>query len=377
MTPHHVMSRLASYFQVLWLEPAHHWRELRVLSARRSGIEFHRPGLPPGFDIYVPEFWLFDINRPSWLQRFLLAARTRQGWRRLRGRGCTDLVLYLWHYQFEAALRTPHHQSLYHIDDEYSFSPHPPPMSDAERRVIGAVDQVFAISPRLLERKGGINPRTEFAPEGVDYRRYATPVPAPEDIASIPPPRIGYSGWVKVQLDWPLLRALAARHPEWSFVFVGPERLDAPSTAIVADLRRMPNVHFLGPKSVKELAAYPQHFDACIMPYLVNDYTHNIYPLKLHEYLASGKPVIGSPIRTLLDFREVVALASTLDDWSERLAESLTGAALAPAAVLARQTTARRFDWSELTFDIARTICERLGPQYAGRLRKLVVDTTI
>ena len=33
------------------------------------------------------------------------------------------------------------------------------------------------------------------------------------------------------------------------------------------------NVHFLGPKSLQEVAAYSQHFDVCMLPYVVNDYT--------------------------------------------------------------------------------------------------------
>ena len=378
MTPHHVISRLAYYFQVVWMEPAHHWREIGALSARRAAIARLRPGLLPGLDVYVPEPWLFDSYRSRWLQRFMLKARVRRGWERLRRRGCRSQVLYLWHYQFEAALEAASYDlSLYHIDDEYSFTPDPPPMPALERRVIGAVDQVFAISPRLLERKGGINPHMAFAPEAVDYRLYSTPAPEPADLASIPHPRIGYTGTIKVQLDWHLLRGLAERYPAWSFVFVGPKRLDPETGAIAEAMERLGNVHFLGEKRVKEVAAYPQHFDACIMPYLVDNYTHNIFPLKLHEYLACGKPVIGSRIRSLLDYDAVIALAGSLDEWSEQLTDALAPAAFTPGAIAARQEAARLADWSDRTYEIARIICERLGPQYTSRLRRLVIETPI
>src|SRR5258705_4212509 len=30
--------------------------------------------------------------------------------------------------------------------------------------------------------------------------------------------------------------------------------------------------------------SYPQHFDCCVMPYAVTNYTESIYPMKLHEY---------------------------------------------------------------------------------------------
>jgi hypothetical protein len=37
--------------------------------------------------------------------------------------------------------------------------------------------------------------------------------------------------------------------------------------------------------------------------------------MKLHEYLASGRPVVGSPIRSK-DFVHVIRLARTTDEWS-------------------------------------------------------------
>ena len=375
LTPHHVLTRLASYFQVLWLEPPHPWREIRAQRARRSAMAKLVTAHPPSFGVHVPEPWLPLVYRPSWLGVALERARVRRAWRQLRRRGCRRFVLYLWHHQFESALEAGHHDlSLYHIDDEYSFTTEPPPMDPQERRVIGAVNQVFAISPGLMERKGGINPHTMFMPEGVDYRAYSTPVPEPKDLASIPHPRVGYTGTLKRQLDWPLLSALAHRHPEWSFVFVGPRALDGENAATLDAMARLPNVHLLGLKTVAELTAYPQHFDVCIMPYVVNGYTNNIYPLKLHEYLASGRPVVAAPIRSLQEFREMMALPGTVDEWSGALTAALAAPAAREAAA-ARKAVAQEYDWSELVHKIAQTICGRLDAAGAATVPKLALDT--
>jgi UDP-galactopyranose mutase len=371
MTPHHVLTRLANDFHVLWLEPTHHWRDTLSLNARRAELARLAPRLPPGFHIAVSEPWLPDVNRPAWLRRTMADARIRAAWRRLRGLGCTTRVLYLWHPRFASALGIGKpHLSLYHIDDEYSFSAEPGPMDPVELRVIQAVDHVFAISPALMERKGGINPHMTFSPEGVDFPAFATPVPEPPDLAAVPHPRIGYTGILKQQLDWPLLRELAARHPEWSFVFVGPTNLRGELRTRLDELSRLPNVHLLGPKTVWNLPAYPQHFDVCTMPYRVDGYTHNIYPLKLHEYLASGRPVVAAAIRSLLDFRGVIALASGVEGWSAALAAALAPAATAPDGVTARREIARAHDWSHVIDRIARTICEGLGPDFADRLER-------
>jgi glycosyltransferase involved in cell wall biosynthesis len=249
-------------------------------------------------------------------------------------------------------------------------------MDPGERRLIGEVDQVIIHSPRLMERKGSINPHTTVIPNGVDYRLYSSPMPEPSDLARIPHPRIGYTGNLKTQLDWPLLKNLAVGHPQWSFVFVGPRRfLTAPDRAKLDEMANLPNVYFLGGKTVKELAVYPQHFDVCIMPYVVNGYTQNIYPMKLHEYLASGRPVVGSAIRSLEDFDQVIALARTDAEWSGAITRALASALSTLEAAAARRAVAQKYDWSELTYRIVQTICERLNPALLGQVEKLTIDT--
>jgi len=372
MTPHHVLTRLAQYFHVVWLEPAHHWREMGALRTRVAAPSEIDTILPGGFERHVPESWLPDIYRPAWAGRAMLRFRVKHGWRRLRARGCRVGVLYLWHPRFEAALEASGYElSMYHIDDEYTFSTDAPPIGEQERRVLREVDQVFAVSPLLMERKSGVNPHMTLVPEGVDFRLYSTPVAQPFDLVKVPHPRIGYTGYLKRHLDWPLLRELAQRHPQWSFVFVGARSLDREAEELVEEISRLPNVFMLGAKTVVELAAYPQHFDVCTMPYNVNNYTNNIYPLKLHEYLASGRPVVGTPIRSLLDFPGTVWLASTTEDWSAVLEAALGGQAMSAACVAARQAVAREHDWSELIYRIAKSVCEHLGPEFEQRLKRV------
>ena len=35
-------------------------------------------------------------------------------------------------------------------------------------------------------------------------------------------------------------------------------------------------------------------FDVCLIPYVLNDYTKKLSPIKLYEYLALGKPVVAT-----------------------------------------------------------------------------------
>jgi glycosyltransferase involved in cell wall biosynthesis len=278
-------------------------------------------------------------------------------------------VAYLWRPAFAHVLdRMPHDVSCYHIDDEYSFSDRDLPLDPAEARLISRVDEVFIHSPALLEKKGHLNPHTTVVPNGVDFAAFATPAAEPADLALVPRPRIGYVGRIKRQLDLRLVRTLAVRHPRWSFVMVGPVEHVAEIGPAIAELTRLPNVHFLGPKLVAELPAYTQHLDVCALWYEVNGYTKFIYPLKLHEYLATGCPVVGTPIDSLRAFDGVARLARTADEWSQALTHSLSEAARSPGAAERRQGVARAHDWSRIVSTIATAMARHLGEAYPERL---------
>lgn len=366
---HYVLTGLARYFHVAWVNPAPEWRSM-FRNSRVQNANDPVADLPPGFIVYDPT-WLPTLYRPEWLGRYTFNARLGRARHLLEGRGCRKIVLYIWRPEFGPALNSmPFDLSCYHIDDEYSFSEIEVELDPAERALIANVDQVFIHSPGLMEKKGAINPHTVFVPNGVDFFAYASPAPEPRDLSVIPRPRIGYTGYIKKQLDWPLLLELAKRHREWSFVFVGPRSPHPEIVPAISELSSYPNVYFLGPKSARVLAAYPQHFDTCIMPYRVDAYTNNIYPLKLHEYLASGRPIVSAPIRSLRDFSKVIALPNGLEEWSNALARALEPAATCPEAVVARQEIAREYDWDRLVGVIAQTICERVGAEYEHRFHE-------
>jgi len=368
-TPHYVMTGLAEFFQIAWLEPAVHWRHSLGSAARARQLESLAEGLPSSFQLVHPPAWAPDVYRPLSVRKLLLQARYRHACYRLRRRGCQRGLLHLWHYKFAPLLDVGKHElAFYHVDDEYSFQSDPPPMCDEERRVIAESDQVFVISQGLLERKSGINDRIRLVPEGVDFPLYSSPCPMPADLEGIPRPIVGYTGVIKSQLDWELLKSLADRNLQWSYVYVGMVADKASVKATVAEMERRPNVHFLGAKSRLEIARYPQHFDVCTMPYLVNGYTDNIYPLKLHEYLAGGKPAIGAPIRSLLDYQSVITLATSVDEWEQAIEQALAPVSVEPGEVAARMAVAAEYDWKKLIFRVAESISESLGPSYVERL---------
>ena len=376
LSRHQVLTRLSRYFHVVWAEPARRWRELVRVSQKPVNRSHHSEAFPEGFVLYQPERWLPWFGRPAWLASWTAVERARRAAALLRRHGCKTIIFYLWRPYFDRVLDSRSYDlSCYHIVDEYSFSPSELPLTDQEIRLIKRVDQVFIHSPALLERKGHFNPHTLFVPNGVNYRAFATQQEEPTDLKELPHPKIGYIGVIKTQLDFKILLGLATRHVEWSFVFVGPKGHLGTDATMVDQLFKLPNVHFLGHKPIEIACAYPQHFDVCLLPYKANDYTKYIYPLKLHEYLAGGKPVVGTPIRSLLDFAHVIKLANTQEEWSRALAESLAPDAVSNDQIEKRRSIAKQVDWETLVHTIAGSMCNRLGSPYRDQFAAINLET--
>jgi hypothetical protein len=89
------------------------------------------------------------------------------------------------------------------------------------------------------------------------------------------------------------------------------------------------------------------------MCYEVTDYTHAIFPLKLNEYLATGRPVVTSKIDSVLPFHNVLQIATTPESWLAAIDAALAAPARTSTQAAARQSVARTHDWNTLVARIA------------------------
>ena len=365
---HQVALRLARYFRVLWLDDVPTATGIRLEQQRAAGVGGDLSSAPLTVHRLATLERLF--NGSSLMRRALLRRRLRHARRALRAAGCHRIVLYVWRPTYVTALdaiKVDH--IVYHIDDEYSFSRDEQAFGMAEGQLLERADCVFVHSPGLLARKGAINDNTVFAPNGVDFTAYATPVSEPRDLAAVGGPRLGYCGVIKEHLDIGLLHAIAEARPAWAIVLVGPVGNLGDKHAAFEALRALPNVHLLGRSTLEELPAYVQHFDIAMMCYEVNGYTNCIYPLKLHEYLAAGRPVVSTPIRTALDFDGTITIAAGAEAWIEAIDAILSDAIGDPIAATRGRETAARHDWDFIVARIALELSKLLGEDYADACR--------
>lgn len=59
-------------------------------------------------------------------------------------------------------------------------------------------------------------------------------------------------------------------------------------------LHDAPNITYLGHLPHSELVAHLQTFSVCLIPFKINSITLATNPVKMYEYLATGKPIVSS-----------------------------------------------------------------------------------
>lgn len=373
---HHVLEGLSEHYKILWVSPPTYvegWRRdgvgqalaNRGLKKVSDAFWTYAPRLPAD---YKPRYAKGGIIAGCFrlYHRLWQRAYVRKIWRLLKRMGIDEVILYVWRPEFHWALgQFGEVCSAYHIDDEYSFNPTiDQAVSDEERKLLTESDAVFIHSKTLMEKKGHINPNTHCVPNGVDFDYYRSVIevgaPEPEDLANIPYPRIGYMGWIKRHIDLPLLRAIAKAKPEWSLVLVGPVRESHEDIRDdVAALKTLPNVYCLGGKSASDLPRYLNGFDVALMPYRKTPYTHFIYPMKMHEYFACGKPVVATELENLREFGEVLYFAESAEDWVEAIERNLDSFSLVQQQQ--RIATAESNSWGERVSVISTVIDKNIA----------------
>ena len=200
----------------------------------------------------------------------------------------------------------------YCVDDFANWPGHEKDLIlEMEQKLIAKSDIFIATSEELFKKLEKQNKPTYFLPHGVDldaFLNFSTQTDY-EPLQNIPKPRIGYTGLIDDRLDWNLIDYLLKELPDISFVFIGKKEKD------FRNLSNKKNFYYINPIPHQEIPAALNSLDILILPYKVNDFTQNINPLKLKEYLASGRPIIGSPLREIEKFYPYVTIARGPEEW--------------------------------------------------------------
>ncbi len=220
-------------------------------------------------------------------------------------------------------------------------------------------DDVFAVSQELYRQKKQWNPRTHYAPHGVDFDLFNQAcrdgnIEKPADLKNINGPIIGFYGLISSDwIDYGLVAYLAQHRPQWSLVLIGKVDLAGNIKPPQAN-----NIHYLPVKPYEELHRYSRFFDVAILPFNINPLTLHSHPLKILEYLSAGRPVVSVNIPETKKYARVIAVASDHHDFLNKIENYLqhdqAGQQKAGLELAAANSWDKRFDEIQNIIDSGR-----------------------
>lgn len=222
-----------------------------------------------------------------------------------------------------------------------------------EEKLLAACDLVLASSDTLCDAKTRSGKRPALVPHGVEVEHFSVrrrSGPQPALFAGLSGPIIGFFGAVSEWIDFALVKELSRQRPSWSFVFIGPVDTN------IEEMSGIGNVRFLGPVPYDRLPAWASFFDVGLIPFVVNELTMSVNPLKLLEYLALGLPVVSVDLPEIRKFSEVVSIAAGPEEFLTAIETALAGER--PELELKRRERARSHSWEAAAELMSRLIEE-------------------
>lgn len=294
--PQQFLSRFARKHKILFIEePMFDLRE-----GADPRIDYHR--VMPNVTVmtpHAPGSWNRNPNLPSMLRRW-----AHEGIKAMNDSGEFDLPL-LWYYSpMDSSWSLGHFANrgiVYDCMDELSqFTGAPPQLVQQEARLMSYADVVFTGGYNLGDKKRKQHDNVHTFGCGVEYEHFSKAqdpnTPIPPDIDFMARPILGWFGVVDERVDYGMLGEMARLRPHWSFALVGPVVKVDPNL-----LPHSPNLFFMGGRDYQLLPNYCRAFDICLMPFAMNASTEFINPTKGLEYMATGRPIISTAVKDVVN----------------------------------------------------------------------------
>ncbi|HEX8852418.1 MAG TPA: glycosyltransferase, partial [Pyrinomonadaceae bacterium] len=216
---------------------------------------------------------------------------------------------------------------VYQVSDKYDsntmdHATDPAVIRRMHEQAVDAADIIFYSGRKLFDEAASGRERSYLLEQAVDFDHWsrvgAGVLEVAPEVARIPRPRIGYFGAIETWLvDQELIRRASRERPDWHWVFIGNKSRGM-------EIEGLSNVHFLPAVTYERLPHYAAGFDVCVLPWETEQaFTSYGSAIKVREYLATGKPVVISPLPEYEPMKDVLRIARGRDDFLRLVEEAL------------------------------------------------------
>lgn len=320
--PQYLAEELSRNNKILYVNPCEsllHW--VSLLSRKKRSFRSSLWKVSPNLMVFTaPPFFLsrkmYDVNCLAYSYNLFLGLRLRKvmrilGWDRV------EVMWLSYPNQLFLTNLIPHKKLCYDIMDDYpylrkiKFLKHQ--LDVMHRKLIDRADLIFVSSTELYKKlknkkniyviKNAVD-MTLFNP----FLKYDIP----SELENLSRPLVGVVGYVGHWIDLEIIYRSAKIHPKWSFIVIGPIHRNI-------NKYKADNLYFLGEKKHSELPKYISFFDVCIIPFIKNELTHKVNPIKMFEYLAMNKAVLAAQTEELKRYQDYCYLYSGFKEFESYL----------------------------------------------------------
>lgn len=182
-----------------------------------------------------------------------------------------------------------------------------------EENLIKQSDLVISTSNLLFQKTKKFTNKTLLLPNAGEFEHFNQLGPT-NFLNNYGKPIIGYFGSIAEWFDVKLVEYIAKERPHWTFIFIGHTY-----GSDIRNLEELSNVHFLGERPYWQLPKYLQSFDVCLIPFKITTLIKSTHPVKIYEYLSSGKPVVTTNLLELSSMSDLCYIANNKEDFLTKL----------------------------------------------------------
>ncbi|MDY0212990.1 MAG: glycosyltransferase [Desulfuromonadaceae bacterium] len=204
------------------------------------------------------------------------------------------------------------------MDNHEGFGNVPAKLIEIEKRMLRNSDLVVTTSSWLENFAQDYNQNVAVVRNAGEYEHFCE-TPTERYTDQLGRKIIGYYGAIAEWFDLDLIRSIAVANPNALVLLIGNDTVNAQK-----QLKKIPNVVFVGEVPYSQLPYYLYAFDVCLLPFQVIPLTLATNPVKVYEYLAAGKPVVSVDLPEIEQFGDLVYLAKSHDEFVSMVSDSLT-----------------------------------------------------
>jgi glycosyltransferase involved in cell wall biosynthesis len=255
---------------------------------------------------------------------------------------------------------------VYHVSDLFSddsYTTNRQLQRQREQRISDESDLVICVSRELYSMKQTTRENVHYIPHGVDFELFqeaAQKGECIEELTGVPKPIAGYFGTMTAYNDIELLLWCAHKLPNVSFVLAGQI-----TGGDYSELGKLNNVYLLGRMPYEKIPQLCACFDVCMLQWKMSRWIECCNPLKMFEYMASGKPIVSVPIKEAMRYSDIISIAHNKEQFAEAIRWELQNDT--PERTRKRIEIAKNHSWDKHVEKISELIENAITTKQSGQ----------